>query len=371
MYRHKQLPRDSALYQTAQSLAGDLMILPIGMKRLSKYLQGLINGRNYLIGADSGVGKTTVSDFMVFTALMEALKMGIPIKIRYYSWEIARNMKEAKLLSWVIYMTYGIRMPVDYILNRMPQYEPNEEHLLMILEANKVVQNLLKHIEFIEYESTPSEIMEHQVAMAEEVGKIVWHKTSTEGRGKIVGFEKRDPRMIVLNIFDHVALGTQEVGQTTKGMIDAISQTSVFTRNMFGFSNIIIQQFSTDLMSMHRTKGRNSSVLIPQRVDFGDSKYTYRDADIVIGLVRPADFDVVEYHGYDLDKLGRFFIALYLMKNRYGDAGLMCPLFMDYIPGIPLDLPTEVELMFQPIEEFYDLKTTIERCQDSLCLKAG
>lgn len=368
-YRSKELSRNSALYHIAQSLAGDLTVLNIRMKRLSKYIHGIMNDRIYLIGADSGVGKTTLTDWMLISAILDALEKGIPIKVRYYSWEISRAMKEAKWISMFIYLMYRERLSSDYLLGRMPDYLPSEEHLKMVMSAYKKIKEVMAVIEFIEPDYTAGEIDEQMIAMAEEHGTVHRLSTSTDGTGKIIGYDKHDPRTILLAVYDHIALVGQEFGEKTKESIDGVSQNAVMHRNIFGISSIFIQQFSTDLMTMNRTKGRHADSLIPQRVDFGDSKYTYRDADIVLGLLRPADFDVMEYLGYSIEELGRFFIANHIMKNRYGDAGIMCPTFMDYIPGIPLDLPGLIGAEDLDLEPYVKLKHQIETCQESYCLR--
>lgn len=367
-YRERKLSRNSALYHIAQSLAGDLTVLNIRMKRLSSYIHGLMNDRIYLIGADSGVGKTTLTDWMLISGVLDALQRGVPIKVRYYSWEISRAMKEAKWLSMFIYLMYKQRLASDYLLGRMPDYLPGEEHLKMVMSAYKQIEKVMSVIEFIEPDYTSSEIHEQMIAMAAEHGKIK-RIASTDGSGKIIGYEKYDPRSVLFAVYDHMALVGQEFGERTKDSIDGVSQNAVMHRNIFGISSIFIQQFSTDLMTLNRTKGRNADSLIPQRVDFGDSKYTYRDADIVLGLLRPADFDVIEYLNYPINDLGRFFIANHIMKNRYGDAGIMCPTFMDYIPGVPLDLPGLIGAEDLELEPYLKLKHQIETCKESYCLR--
>lgn len=368
-YRERKLSRNSALYHIAQSLAGDLTVLNIRMKRLSQYIHGFMNDRIYLIGADSGVGKTTITDWMLVSAILDAVQRGVPIKVRYYSWEISRAMKEAKWISMFIYLMYNkLRLSSDYLLGRMPDYLPNEEHLRMVMSAYKQIEKIMSVIEFVEPDYTASEIDEQMIAMAAEYGRIK-RMPSTDGTGKIVGYEKHDPRTVLFAVYDHIALVGQEFGEKTKESIDGVSQNAVMHRNMFGISSIFIQQFSTDLMTLNRTKGRQADSLIPQRVDFGDSKYTYRDADIVMGLLRPADFDVIEYLNYPVEQLGRFFIANHLMKNRYGDAGIMCPTFMDYIPGIPLDLPGIIGVEEPDLEPYLKLKHQIETCKESYCLR--
>jgi hypothetical protein len=85
-------------------------------------------------------------------------------------------------------------------------------------------------------------------------------------------------------------------------------------------------------------------------MDFGDSYYNFRDADLVMGLVKPVQYDLKTYHGWNLEELGQYFIALHLMKNRYGPADRMLPLFMNPVAGMFYDLP--LQFMDPAIERF-------------------
>lgn len=62
-------------------------------------------------------------------------------------------------------------------------------------------------------------------------------------------------------------------------------------------------------------------------------------ADVVLGLVSPKQQQVEEYFKYNVDKFRMSFVALHLMKNRYGAANKMLPLFFNPIAGHFWDLP--------------------------------
>ena len=73
------------------------------------------------------------------------------------------------------------------------------------------------------------------------------------------------------------------------------------------------------------TGAKKAAAIIPTRLDFGDSKATFRDAEVVIGLVKPYLFDIEDFWGINTSKvssggMGDYMIAQCLMKNRYGAA---------------------------------------------------
>ena len=74
--------------------------------------------------------------------------------------------------------------------------------------------------------------------------------------------------------------------------------------------------------------------MLPTAATLGDSKYTARDADLVLGLFDPSKFGLSTWLGYKIDdsdrmglrNYGRF---LYVIANRNGEMGGVCPLFFD------------------------------------------
>jgi len=64
-------------------------------------------------------------------------------------------------------------------------------------------------------------------------------------------------------------------------------------------------------------------------------------ADLVFGLVKPIQYNLKTFMGYSMEDIGQYFIALYLMKNRYGPADRMIPLFMNPISGMFYDMPLD------------------------------
>ena len=69
---------------------------------------------------------------------------------------------------------------------------------------------------------------------------------------------------------------------------------------------------------------------------------------MVIGLVKPYLFDIEDFWGINTGKvvsggLGDYMIAQCLMKNRYGAANKIMPLFLNPIVGVAYDLPDSLD----------------------------
>lgn len=329
-----------------------------GLGRINNYLYGIHAKRYYLIGADSGVGKTTLADFMfVFSAWISAKKQGIPIYIKYLSYELSRDEKFARWTSLLVKILYDRDMPADYIMGRIPGLKVSEEDFKMIRTARRYINDMCNDMEMQQTPMHPTWILNWMIEHFDRIGKIE-RLPSTEklksGKpkpGHIVGYKAHDPRAITILVCDHMALiHGEKDANTTKAAMDKTSNYVVMLRNLFGLTACMIQQFNTELTSTHRNNRKGELMFSPQRLDFGDSKYTYRDADVVFGMLSPVQFELETFMDYDITQLNNYFIALFLMKNRYGSASKMLPLFMNPIAGVFEDLPLDGsnELAMEP-----------------------
>ena len=129
----QQEHNNSFVYQVQRGRLGHNRGLENGLIRINNSIYGTHQGRYYLIGADSGVGKTTVSDFMfVLKAWQSAKKLGRRIKIFYCSFEISKLAKQARWCSHFIFLIYGVELPASYILGNIPNVYLTDEHMAMV-----------------------------------------------------------------------------------------------------------------------------------------------------------------------------------------------------------------------------------------------
>jgi hypothetical protein len=236
---------------------------------------------------------------------------------------------------------------------------------------------MMKDIVIVEDTLHPTKIFETMVEehfALPENGIVTRSEISAEDKkkhpnkkGYVKGYQETDPNAITIMVIDHLALVGHELSLSTKDLMDKMSKYAIVIRNLFHGTPVIIQQFSTDMMGAYRGAfgKKTEGTIAPQRLDFGDSKSTYRDGDVVIGLTKPQK-EMPVFHGYNLsatDGLGDYFTAMYLMKNRYGPANRMLPIFLEPICGIPSDLPLDPNNDFA-MQEWYEKAQQIEQiCQ--------
>ena len=118
---------------------------------------------------------------------------------------------------------------------------------------------------------------------------------------------------------DHIALAMEERNFNTKQTIDKLSQYMVGFRNNYGMSPVIIQQLAFDSESDERHK---SGRLTPTLKDFGDSKYTTRDANVIMTLFSPYRYQLDQFQGYNVAELGNSYRSLEILENRDGEPNI-------------------------------------------------
>lgn len=369
----QKLPSDHFIYQVERGRLGHNIGMENGMPALSKYLYGTHRGRYYLLGSDSGCGKTTIGDFMfILNAWAWSKARQRRLHIFYYSFEISKHDKRARWASYFIKLLYGEDVPAEYIVGRITGMMVTDRHMQMIRKAYDLVDDIMESIVFVEDPVNPTrmfhDLVEHHY---EKIGTVT-RGPAREARkkGPIKGYTPKPgtEEDITMVVCDHLALAMNEQGFDTKQTMDLWSKYTVALRNIFGMTAVYIQQFNTEITSVFRTMKKGEGLLAPQRIDFGDSRYTFRDADVVLGLLKPFQYDVPLFHKYDISKLLGYFIALYIMKNRYGPSQRMLPIFLNPVSGVAYDLPLtpSVDIAMQP---FYDQAAQLEKLTQLYCPK--
>lgn len=336
------LPKEHLMHRIERGRQGMNVGIPTTCPHVDKYTYGTHQGRYYLIGADSGVGKTTIADYLyVINAWLQARFMNRKLYIIYYSFEISREQKMLRWLSYFVYALYGESLPADYIDGKITGLPLSDKHRTMVHYAMVYVDELMADIDFIEDPTHPTKMFHDLIEEHyEKIGTVLRRPPRGGKKGAIYGWEPKDPLAITIVVNDHMALTAPEQGFDMKQTIDLWSKYIVTLRNLFNLTFVGIQQFNTEMTSYNRMAKKGDGLVAPQRIDFGDSRYTFRDADVVWGLVKPAIYDIDSYGGYDVKKLKEYFVMVHLMKNRYGAFHKALPLFLNPIAGTIEGLPT-------------------------------
>ena len=116
-----------------------------------------------------------------------------------------------------------------------------------------------------------------------------------------------------------------------KQSMDKLSEYCVkYLRNRLKYNIVWIQQQAMESEGLEAMKQKK---MVPAVTYLSDTKYSARDANVVLALFDPSMFGLKNWLGYKIDDNGeglkthaRF---LYMLRGRDGEAGGVCPLFFD------------------------------------------
>ena len=139
---------------------------------------------------------------------------------------------------------------------------------------------------------------------------------------------------------DHISLISTEKGMDLRESINKLSEYLVMLRNRYNFTPIVIQQqvFNETIDAFKIGK------LKPTVTGLSDSKYVARDANLVLSLFTPFNYELREYMGYDITKFKKNITFLEVLVNRNGESNNVAPLYVDgavtYFSELPLPTNT-------------------------------
>jgi replicative DNA helicase len=339
----------SALDKIDRGRLGLNVGIPHGLSKLTDYVPNIQQGTYYLIGAGTGVGKTSfVDDIFLYNTydFIKKNKTDITLDIDYFSFEIEKSLKITKGICRKLFEDFRISIDLNYALSR-GKNKMSDEVYAKVIETKEYFDQLDDVINIFDMPLNPTAIYRYLWNKVEKNGKIIKKVIDTVDQAgnpiKMEIFDKyipNDPQKYHFVIIDHISLSKTESGLTLKDTIDKISSHLVFFRNNFNIIPVVIQQLNYDITDPLRAKlGR----LSPMLSDFGDSKYTTRDANYVFSLFSPMSLNMTHFpnaEGYDITRLRDKFRSMEILKGRDGGIGTRVGLLFHGKVGRFWELPS-------------------------------
>lgn len=320
-------------------LNGGINSIPSPFKRFSDDFLGIEQGKYFVVTSSTKGAKTQFASYLfIYHTLLYAFHNPnkLRIKIFYYPLEETPEDIMTRFISYLLYtLSNGsIRIaPVD--LRSTREDKVLDKEILNIIRSDKY-QEILKFFEdniIFSSSCNPTGVYNECRKYAEEHGTVhtVKRKVKDEfGNYKEVDafdwYEQDDPDEYRIIFYDHVSLINTERGLTLKQSVDKLSEYCVLLRNRYKFSPVVIQQQAFAQESLDAFK---ENKLRPTLANLSDSKYTARDANIVLGLFSPFKYELREYLGYDITKLKDNVRFLEVIINRGGSPGGIVALYFD------------------------------------------
>lgn len=320
-------------------LNGQLNCIPSPFKRFSNDFIGIEQACYYTVTSFTKGGK---SQFVSYTFIYKPLMFcyynnnDIDLRILYFPLEETPERIMNRFMSWLLYdFSKGkIRISPRDLRSTTSAVDESVLELLNSDEIQDILKYFEEHIIFPEEAGNPTGIYKYCRQYAESRGKVYTKKVkskdefdNTKEVEVFDRYEPNNPNEYVLAIIDTINLIDTERGMTLKQSMDKLSEyCAKYLRNRYFISPVIIQQQTFEQESNEAFKlGR----VRPSVAGLGDSKYTSRDSNVVLGLFSPFRFSIKEYEGYDISKFKDNIRFLEMVVNRDGEMGGLCPLYFD------------------------------------------
>lgn len=294
------------------------------------------------------MGKSALSNelfiYGVYDYIQSSVDNDLDIDIDLWSMEVSAEMFIIKGVARKIWLDYGIIVDTNTLLSKGDNYCDDNLYKL-VLKALDYFNDFDKYVTIHDAPDNPTGIYKYLLSKAEKHGTIHKKNIQQDPAGQpIMRFDYYEPfnkKRHKINIIDHIGLVLQESGKSLKESIDDLSKYLVRCRNNFGDTNVIVQQLAFDVGNDERVK---TNRVTPTIKDAGDSKYTVRDADMVIALFSPSRYHLDKFHGYNISALGDSFRNLEILVSRDGEPGINIGLNFIGPVGTFRELPIAVEM---------------------------
>jgi hypothetical protein len=344
-------------------LSGKANCIPFeSFPRFKNYLPGIIQGTNWIITASSGVGKSSLTQFLFINEPYSWIKKnpnsGITFKVFYFALEESKEEFMYKIISNQLYAKYGIEIDVlqlqSYFQDKKKQL--TNDIIEKIESLKEYFSDLEEHVTIIDSISNPTGIYRYMKNYSNLNGTHYYYnfkedrqKKNTISKEKFDKLEDKknwayshytpnNPNEYVIVIADHVSLLQPEAGASDLHKAMSRLSAEYGRKNLakhFNYVVVLVQQQSAE---KEKKQWTNSGDQIDDKMEpsldgLADNKTTQRDALVVLGLYAPDRYKIPYYKvgnvNYNVAKLGDNFRVLSVLKNRIGKPNARLPLIFN------------------------------------------
>lgn len=310
--------------------------LPMPFPKLRKKIAGFNRGLHTGISASSGVGKTTLSKFILIYFVDWAIQHNIELHIRMYLLEESAATFESTVLTHKLHMTKGERISLDEFNSNEKALSEKTLKKLEDIERDYMTQ-FRQYVTIIDTLDNPNEIYEDAVEAIKPFGILTTETNPKTGKEYEKSFTLHNPKafhaLFLDNLNELASFETDLNGCIKKwGSLALKKLCKVFDYSVFSIIQQSAAQESVDNVKLNRLK--------PSLNGLGDCKLIGRSLRLCIGLFSPYRNDIAKYNNHVIvanDDSGYedYYRSLNIFKNNFGVSNIEDSLYFD---GMVIDL---------------------------------
>lgn len=350
-------------------LKGDITAIPYPFPRLSYYLPGIEQGKYYIVTSFQKGAKSQFTNYtFVFSVVDWYIKnrglVSIVPKIKVFSLEVSRELYILSAISYKLFQDYKIIISPQKLRSVFQDYIL-DKHILKIIKSEEFqiwLNEFENIVEIIDDVRNPTGIAKNITAYAESNGEYTYGEIDWQEKGKTIkkkvrtGYIPNNPNEFMMIITDHIGLLSPESGMSLHETISKYSSDYCLQfRDRFNYTVVNVQQQSAAGQSaMYDFKGNLVIDKVkPTPFDLADNKLTSRDCNLMFGLFYPYYYEIENYNGIDLKRIGDNHRELSILLNRDGMSNLSIDLLFLGAANHFRELPKEMsQKIYDKVNEF-------------------
>lgn len=336
---------------------GGINCIPSPFPRYRNTFIGVEQGKYIAVTAATKGYKSQFSSFLfIYNSILYSYNNPgkINVNILYYPLEETPETVIERFMCYLLYTMSNKNVRINpQNLRSTDENKPLQDSVIELLESDKykdVLEYFLEHIHF-QTDTNPTGIYNSAKEFIQYQGENVYKRIPikntvtgvVENKKVFDYFKSNGSNEYNLIYIDHISLISTESRMDLRESINKLSEYLVILRNKYNFTPIVIQQqvFNETIDAFKIGK------LKPTVTGLSDSKYVARDANLVMSLFTPFNYELKDYLGYDITKFKKNITFLEVMVNRDGESNNVAPLYVDgavtYFNELPK--PTDAHAM--------------------------
>lgn len=278
-----------------------------GMPKLDSLIYGIQKRALYLIGSDSGAGKSSfVIDVFIYNLIKNRKDRAVNILL--YSFEMSTSVVFAKMMSLYLFDEYEIFITYEQILSLSSPID--DETYKYVEKGLEWLETVQKHITIYDKALTPGGIYATCKEWLRKFGEFVQMGEHKED------YITKDDDMYKVVIWDHMGLIAGQ--ESTKMKMDTVSNYAIYFRNKCNITGVFVQQLNRNAKSVER---KTSGYELLNTSDLSDSSGPTQAAETILLIYYPYREKVPRVEGYPIQNtLKHRFRLVQCTKNRFGRA---------------------------------------------------
>jgi len=264
------------------------------------------------------------------------------LKILYFSLEMSKESKVLQAISYKLNKDYNISISPQHLRSTFAGYIL-DDRVLKIIQCSDFQSWLRKFesiVTLVDDIRSPDRIHAFVKGYAEKHGRYIIENDI------IQDYIPDDPEEHIIVICDHLSLLMPDNGDTLHmAMYKYSAYHCLEFRDRFKYTVVNIQQQSAD-SAKQQFDYRGNSILEkvrPSPDGLADMRLSARDVNLMISLFNPYSYNIEEYEGIDLRRIGRWHRELFVNLNRDGMANAQLQLYFNGAVNEFMELPREMD----------------------------